>query len=163
MFFLSFLFGILEFLLVRQKMFLLKFHLFQLIFFLAGKVFGGKCFRPKKKRGGLKKSGQQSIWTWNWGRSGRRIEVDQDVNLVVKSSISFFWNDVRALPRQLLCLAPAAAVPCPHALPPIFSRPNFSVVRSSFVRPSIVRRPSVRTTIWLRTKKTSLRELRRRN
>ena len=54
------------------------------------------------------------------------------------------------------CLASAAAVPCPRALPPIFFRPNFfvgiffvrpSVVRPSVVRPSSVRRPSVRPSV----------------
>ena len=60
------------------------------------------------------------------------------------------------------CLASAAAVPCPRALPPIFCRPIFSgiffvrrrsVVRPTSVRPfvrrpSSVRRPSVRP--WIR-------------
>ena len=48
------------------------------------------------------------------------------------------------------CLASAAAVPCPRALPPIFFRPNCFVrifssefFRRNFFRPSSVRRPSV--------------------
>ena len=43
------------------------------------------------------------------------------------------------------CLASAAAVPCPRALPPIFFRPKFfrpNFFRPMFFRPSSVRRPS---------------------